>query len=1025
MKILAIRGKNLASLAGEFEVNFRTEPLRSAGLFAITGSTGSGKTTILDTMCIALYEKTPRLESIKDSEAIEKHGEKGIFEDDAKTILSKGCHTGYAEVEFLAVDSKEYRVRLTISRAGDKADGNFRKTVYDVFNLTDGTHIACKTKEYKTLIPALVGLTYEEFTRAVLLSQGNFAAFLKAPEKDKAAILQKLTGTEIYSHISAAIYSRYCDAKHELELIENQIKDIERLSPEEKEGLHGAINEVDRFSKENELLLGRLALEKQWIERDVQLKRELADAEKAHDAALLLKEQNRPAEERLKRIDSIQEIRDTCMQCASTAKLLKENNKSLATLKRNEATAMQQLADATSLARDTEVQTARLQNEYDIFKPKLKEAIKIEEQIKGCETRLKENIEAGKRSNEERERLSRSIKTDQKALECSAEEAKEIEQWFNKYRCYEKVIPSIPVIVSNMRVIDDTRVQIGEQEKALSSTKSTLAECENRLAEAKTKEEELADTLSWEIAELRKRLVEGEPCPVCGSRHHNVDANVHKSLAEAELEKARECVRKSIEHLTQCIEGYRNEITRLQSSIEALAASAATLTENCIALLEGIEERKEIIADSNAASSLAAMANSWEQKNRRLVAIKEEKSVKDKGIELAAARVKEVVEGQRERDAVIKSLNTEIEESRKRLAEMLGVWKSREDAELHFERSVAEANKAFAYAVEKKSAAASHYSKLKGSIEEKERLVEEQGKAVERLSLEIERYLIKRSDGMNREELDELLSMNNKVVVMRRRCEEVARTLLNATATLDERKRNLEEHSKAAARPKDEKSVDEISKATAEALARRTELSEKRSVINAALLKDKENNERYSKYSEMHKSKQETTNEWSALNAIFGSANGDKLTRLTQGYTLDILLDVANIHLKEFSGRYILSRISQESLGIKVIDLEMMSDSRSVHSLSGGETFLASLALSLALSSVSSNRMNIESLFIDEGFGALDGDTLKEAIDVLEKLQSKGRKIGVISHLSDMLERIPTRISVVKRGNGKSRIITE
>ena len=120
-----------------------------------------------------------------------------------------------------------------------------------------------------------------------------------------------------------------------------------------------------------------------------------------------------------------------------------------------------------------------------------------------------------------------------------------------------------------------------------------------------------------------------------------------------------------------------------------------------------------------------------------------------------------------------------------------------------------------------------------------------------------------------------------------------------------------------------------------------------------------------------------------------------------------------------------LSRISQESLGIKVIDLEMMSDSRSVHSLSGGETFLASLALSLALSSVSSNKMNIESLFIDEGFGALDGDTLKEAIDVLEKLQSKGRKIGVISHLSDMLERIPTRIRVVKKGNGKSRIITE
>ena len=354
MKILAIRGKNLASLTGEFEIDFRTEPLRSAGLFAITGSTGSGKSTILDAMCIALYEKTPRLESIKDSEAIERHGEKGIFENDAKTILSKGCHTGYAEVEFLAVDNKEYRVRLTISRAGDKADGNFRKTAYDLFNITDGTHHVYKTKEYKALMPTLVGLTYEEFTRAVLLSQGNFAAFLKAPEKEKAAILQKLTGTEIYSRISAMIYSRYSDARHELELIENQIKDIERLSPEEKEELYATIDELDRFNKENELMLARLAMEKQWIERHTLLERVLAEAERVYRTALSLKEQNSPVAEKLKRIDSVQEIRDTYMQRASTAEQLKENCKSLALLKGSEPAAAQVLADTDTLPKQAE-----------------------------------------------------------------------------------------------------------------------------------------------------------------------------------------------------------------------------------------------------------------------------------------------------------------------------------------------------------------------------------------------------------------------------------------------------------------------------------------------------------------------------------------------------------------------------------------------------------------------------------------------------------------------------------------------
>lgn len=158
---------------------------------------------------------------------------------------------------------------------------------------------------------------------------------------------------------------------------------------------------------------------------------------------------------------------------------------------------------------------------------------------------------------------------------------------------------------------------------------------------------------------------------------------------------------------------------------------------------------------------------------------------------------------------------------------------------------------------------------------------------------------------------------------------------------------------------------------------------------------------------------------------MFGAANGSMLMKMAQGYTLDILLNVANVHLAEMTKRYRLERFSDSNLGIKVIDLDMMSESRSAQTLSGGETFIVSLALSLALSSLSSNRMSIESLFIDEGFGALDKETLQMALMTLERLQSQGRKIGVISHLSEMLEQIPVKINVRKVSPGKSKIEIE
>ena len=160
---------------------------------------------------------------------------------------------------------------------------------------------------------------------------------------------------------------------------------------------------------------------------------------------------------------------------------------------------------------------------------------------------------------------------------------------------------------------------------------------------------------------------------------------------------------------------------------------------------------------------------------------------------------------------------------------------------------------------------------------------------------------------------------------------------------------------------------------------------------------------------------------WARLNALIGSATGDTFRKIAQAYNLDLLVHHANAQLRQLVKRYRLKR-GGSMLGLLVMDTEMGDELRSVHSLSGGETFLVSLALALGLASMASSTLKIESLFIDEGFGSLDPESLQLAMDALDGLQAQGRKVGVISHVQEMHERIPVQIQVRRQGNGLSSV---
>jgi exonuclease SbcC len=166
------------------------------------------------------------------------------------------------------------------------------------------------------------------------------------------------------------------------------------------------------------------------------------------------------------------------------------------------------------------------------------------------------------------------------------------------------------------------------------------------------------------------------------------------------------------------------------------------------------------------------------------------------------------------------------------------------------------------------------------------------------------------------------------------------------------------------------------------------------------------------------------TDLWQRLDGLIGSAKGDKFRKFAQGLTLDHLLQLANQHLARLHGRYLLRRKSTGELELEIVDAWQGDTARDTRTLSGGEGFLVSLALALALSDLVSNKTAIDSLFLDEGFGSLDGDTLEIALTALDSLNASGKMIGIISHVEAMKERIPAQIRVEKGGGvGHSRLV--
>ncbi len=949
MKILAIRLKNLTSIEGTVEVDFTAEPLCSAGIFAISGPTGAGKSTLLDALCLALYDKAPRFAASVESVNLADVGDNRINQSDVRNLLRRGTSDGYAEVDFLGVDGHRYRSCWSVRRTRNKVSGSLQPQMMEVKELDTGKEFQGTKKELLAQLVELIGLTYEQFTRTVLLAQNDFATFLKSKGAAKAELLEKLTGTGVYSFISQEVFARNKAAQEEVALIHNKMSVIELIPEEEQLALQ----------KEKELLAEKRSEGiKLLAEQNAQLN--VVRSLKAQEELRTKKQKEEQGEQaRLKTaLDTLVSQEEGLVRFKARWEAIQPD------LKRARQLDVQIQSQQEGYIQSQQLlQAARKQvQEQDKRKQMVEEQLHLSYQtlrrllnVAGTEdSLLLEQVEETLRQEEGN--LSAGIETNEKRLErlnafgypSLAEEQVKLQKELARQQNIRQLTEALKKAMS----------EIEHLEKEAADCSKELSEREVALKTVQRLYENARMAVGKDVKALRRQLEEGEACPVCGSTSHpyhreqevvdtlfrNMEQEYNAATAVYQQVNNRSiALQRDLAHQKMIAGQVREQLSAFQKE-SADTGNEEQIQQRLGELAKLILEYRNLYAEWQRGDEEIKKLRSHyealrENVSRCCLAMQKVSAANEQSVLLQNAAIAE----QKRFEVIEKALDTL---RRERSGLLKG--KSADEAEAAVARREGELNLALEKARKEVETVQNGLSGLQGELKQ--------------IASSIEELQVRQKQIEFPEQLPEAIKKQQEENL------NTERSLSIIEARLLQQAKN-----KAA--------VEQIAK----------ELSEKQSVADR----------------------------WAKLNKLIGSADGTKFKVIAQSYTLNLLLLHANKHLSYLSKRYKLQQVPG-TLALQVVDCDMCDEIRTVYSLSGGESFLISLALALGLSSLSSNNLNVESLFIDEGFGSLDAESLRTAMEALEQLQMQGRKIGVISHVQEMSERISVQVQVHKKVNGKS-----
>ena len=1141
MKILSLHFKNINSLEGENRINFDQPPFADTGVFAITGPNGSGKTSILDAITLGLY------------------GETFKFDRPSAHVMTKHTAECFSEVVF-SLGGEQYCSSWRVNRADLKPEGDLIPPKMQLVRLNGSEEVLeDQPNKVREIITKLTGMDFRNFTRSIMLAQGDSAAFLNALDNERLDILEKIISTDIYADFKKETEEKARSANNRLEQIKANIAEIQVMEPEKFEACehdlmdfkeqHAEYGDEKTKLKQQQVWLKNLkALEGRIIllQKDEQVAKEQAEQHRADLERIAASQDVLEFKSDVEQIDEkekglkqyrldLDNYRNEVLQLQNRLKALgvKESEavsdagRSVEEQKENFETLKLQLAQAnldkqseTGLLQALENQILDKQSAQETVSawlqeheaehfllddfPEIPRYRNLKAELKMLQEKHKAFVKWNKastytrdknqsgltRANKQINKLNRKLKRKENELESliqgkTLEDIVEVRK--EQQQRTQQLTELLNFAIAHKKLdhkLGKSSFFFGKKDQEKEELKDEFAVLIDELNRQKNIKAALDqagghEALLKKFQQERENLVDGDPCPLCGSLQHpyvkklpkpadstqamaDQNSNVHRLLTKADrmerqikaAQQQEQVDAKTEAQLLQIRSRWLSLCNRLNIVREELDINNIRLMkkllgkeqselESIVAIENKFRSRKTQVekikfqVNNNEATIQQLKANNaeldqeWKNRPQEFKELEKEmmncqqqlKELSDKLIE-QLTRLNEKMPFKGREDALLGRLNTRLQEYQtydvrhkdlqieiEKLTDKVSECRTtRNELDLRIEHSNSELK-------------TGEVAGLHLALVEKQKLIADMEKLAAAQEIELSSLQQALQDKAaatiykTAAQLREILTL----VLSQPRLEQ-------ELAELESKKENLSIELNSTHSQREAEYVIAMTELTMEEIEiQLREISEKMDIATQEIdrldktLKEQEGvKPQFDMLAAELEKQQKINSEFEAeIEQIKG--NGASFRRRVQRIMADKLLSRANHYLETISGRYHLYQgKSEQGLSLEIEDTFQNNCRRLPKTLSGGESFVVSLSLALALSEIANNGKSVDSLFLDEGFGNLDEEALYLVVSTLKSLQHQGKMVGVISHVKGVKERIDTQIEMSKKPNGIS-----